>query len=606
MPSLKDNFTSIPYFEKALQSTTKKYKYNSNRESKAPLDAWYLLGDAYKLQSDFENAEKCYDSYLASAKNKRNSNIEYVEREKNSIPVAKQILQYPKSIKKDSLLILLDRTDEIQSCPVVSDNGDLLVFCMGNNNIFPPDFKTEIPIRDYQMDKIYMSVKENGMWQKPINIMKMLHAKELTIPTDISSDGKTLYLVRDDNDNGNIYYSEFKNGKFGRMKKLGKNINTRFWESHASISDDGTSLYFTSDRKGGYGGLDIYVSQKDSKGNWGPAKNIGKTINTPNDEETPFIINNGNTLYFSSQGHFNMGGFDVFCSAKADTGWTEPLNMGYPINTVGNDLVYLPKIDTNYAFAPLNRYEIHGIQGSNNDLYINLENPNNLISAFTISGKIDSGFEKFDLSEAKNIIVTDSVSNNVLSLIPTISDNSYQLVLTPGKHSLVFKLNGYKPVVFPLNLPPIFGNNHVSADITFEPTETLLASLEVKDTISSDNLITTNKLESFSNKNILFDFDKSVASGYDSYIDSLIFYLKSQPQLSIQLTGFADATGDYNYNKLLSKRRAEFIASKLIAAGIDENRIKVDWKGEDLPIATNSTINGRKLNRRVEISFINH
>ncbi|MDQ1296827.1 MAG: Tetratricopeptide repeat protein, partial [Bacteroidota bacterium] len=124
---------------------------------------------------------------------------------------------------------------------------------------------------------------------------------------------------------------------------LNDNINTKYWESHAAISHDNQKLYFTSNRKGSLGGLDIYVSEKDTAGNWGPPSNLGPDINTPYNEETPFLSKDDKTLYFSSKGHFNMGGYDIFYSTILNNGkWSVPLNVGYPVNSTDDDIFFKP------------------------------------------------------------------------------------------------------------------------------------------------------------------------------------------------------------------------------------------------------------------------
>ncbi|MCK7535857.1 MAG: hypothetical protein MZV63_35170 [Marinilabiliales bacterium] len=140
--------------------------------------------------------------------------------------------------------------------------------------------------------------------------------------TSLNSDGTELYLFKNDNYDGNLYVTRFINGKWSAIEKLNKNINTRFYESHAAISSDGKKLYFTSNREGGLGELDLWVSEKDNTGDWGIPVNLGNLVNTPYNEETPFISGDGNTLTFSSEGHGSMGGYDIFlsrlCSRNVD------------------------------------------------------------------------------------------------------------------------------------------------------------------------------------------------------------------------------------------------------------------------------------------------
>ena len=145
---------------------------------------------------------------------------------------------------------------------------------------------------------ILYSKKENGRWQTPVEITSRINAGEDCSSSSLNKDGTLLFLYKNDNYDGNIYTSELVNGKWTPIKKLNRNINTKFYESHASVSADGKKLYFTSNRDGGQGGLDIYVSEKDASGDWGPAVNLGTTINTRYNEDTPFITANGSNPLF--------------------------------------------------------------------------------------------------------------------------------------------------------------------------------------------------------------------------------------------------------------------------------------------------------------------
>jgi Tol biopolymer transport system component len=158
----------------------------------------------------------------------------------------------------------------------------------------------------------------------------------------LSSDGKQIFLSRDDNYNSDIYSSSYNSEKWSKTVKMNKNIDTKYWESHGFISEDGEQLIFASDRPGGFGGLDLYISRK-VNGDWGPAVNLGPEINTPFNEDRPFLINKAKTLFFSSQGHENIGGYDLFRSDIQSNGlWSKPKNLGYPLNTPDDNVFFMP------------------------------------------------------------------------------------------------------------------------------------------------------------------------------------------------------------------------------------------------------------------------
>ncbi len=176
------------------------------------------------------------------------------------------------------------------------------------------------------------------------------------MPVSLSYDGKTLLVVRDDNDNGNIYQSEFKNGKWSRARKLNSNINSKKWETHAYLSKDSQKLYFTSARKSTKGKTDLYVSERKENGSWGPAKNLSGKLNTLYYEDVPTFLEDRNQFYFASEGHGNMGGFDMFVSSfdSVTNEWTKPVNLGYPYNTVGTDLAYIVEFQDKLIYCPQN------------------------------------------------------------------------------------------------------------------------------------------------------------------------------------------------------------------------------------------------------------
>ena len=182
----------------------------------------------------------------------------------------------------------------------------------------------------------------DGKWTPPVNISPDLQSDGDLYISCLSSDGKILFLSKDDNYSSDLYYSTFDGTKWSNAIKLNKNINTKYWESHAFISEDGQYLVFASDRPGGFGGLDIYISKKEN-GDWGTAVNIGLQINTPFNEDRPFLINKTRTLFFSSQDHNNIGGYDIFRSEMQTNGlWGNPQNLGYPLNTPDDNIFFMP------------------------------------------------------------------------------------------------------------------------------------------------------------------------------------------------------------------------------------------------------------------------
>jgi hypothetical protein len=319
---------AVSYLEDAVLDISPDYREGRFSETHAPYDALYYLANAYRINNQIDKALSTYKRFRENMDTEvYDSSI--VNLQIQSCLNAKDLMSNPLYIKESKLSNVINESNS-EFNPVVSDNEDMLVF--SRSQAF--------------YDAIMYSRRENGNWTGPVNLNEMLKVDEGLFPTSMSSDGKTLYLYSSADYDGIIYSSHLVNGTWSPITRLNDHINTKYWESHATLSHDNKKLYFTSNRKGGYGGLDIYVSKRDSTGDWGPAENLGPVINTPYNEESPFLSQDDKTLFFASRGHFNMGGYDIFYSTILPDGkMSVPLNAGYPLNTTDDDVFFKPLKD---------------------------------------------------------------------------------------------------------------------------------------------------------------------------------------------------------------------------------------------------------------------
>lgn len=326
---------AVPYFERAVKNVTqkKKYKQHSFDEDKAPLHAYYYLGNAYRAANRLDKALESYNTFVLSPFYVGNYNITIVENEIASCERAKIIEDNPIKVT-ETLLPETINTPASELDPVISGNEKSFVFVRR--------------LKFY--DAIFYSRLENNEWTKPENLNPEIGSDGDFYPTSLSFNGDELYLVKKSPGNFDIFVSRLVNGKWTEAEKLGKNINSLSNETHAAISEDGQKLFVSSDRNRGKGGFDIWVSVKDKSNQWGKLKNLGKTINTPFDEVTPFPIKDGNVLFFSSKGHYNMGGFDIFYSTNENKKWTTPVNIGSPINNTTDNTFYTPDVKGNVGY----------------------------------------------------------------------------------------------------------------------------------------------------------------------------------------------------------------------------------------------------------------
>jgi hypothetical protein len=338
-------YLAIPYLEKAITNTSMKYRRRSFKQKKAPHYSYFSLGNAYRINNELDKALLTYEEFTSSDDFEGNYNIGMVEAEIQACQRAKMIQDVPVSVEFTKLGSPINLS---------SDNTNAVLSGDGNTMIFISELAF--------YDAIHLSRKVDGEWTEPEVLNPQVGSDGDMYPTSLSYDGKELYMVKRDEGNNDIYISRMGTDFWSKASPLGENINTGTHETHASVSADGQSLYFTSARRGGYGGLDIYRSERLSSGGWGEAVNLGPVINTDRNEETPFLSDN--RLYFSSEGHFNMGGYDIFFSNLDENGkWKDPVNIGYPVNTTGNDLFFYPIGDGSQAF--FSRIEREGAHAFN-------------------------------------------------------------------------------------------------------------------------------------------------------------------------------------------------------------------------------------------------
>lgn len=318
---------AVPYFEKAVKNTVekKRYRHGDPGERNAPLHAWFYLGNVYRIAGRLPEALKAYDTFVNSPFYYGNYNITVVENEIKSCERAKIIMDSP----VEATILPLDsqiNTSASELYPIVTSDEGTMVF-----------------IRKLKFyDAILLVTRQGETWSSPVNLNPQIGSDGDFYPVSFSSDGNMLFLMRNTGSNKDLYVSHKKNNVWTKAESLGKAVNSTANETWACLSADGKTLWFTSSRKGGQGGSDIYFAQKGKNNSWNKVKNAGKVINTQFDEESPSICNDDGILYFSSKGHDSMGGFDIFYSIRLGNAWQSPVNIGYPINNTSDNTGYVP------------------------------------------------------------------------------------------------------------------------------------------------------------------------------------------------------------------------------------------------------------------------
>lgn len=412
---------SVPYLEAAARNATYDAKEDKFTEKRAPLDTYFYLAKAYMINNELEKGMNTFQTFarLAGETKKKGGmqNLGFVDQQIQACNNAISLNANPKLFSK-RLLGHNFSPGSMNEDPAVSFDGNSMVF-------------TE---KRGMVNAIWFSKKIRGVWQNPIEITADLKAGEDCSSCSLNADGTVLFLYKTDDYDGVIYTSKYVKDSWTPISKLNKNINTKFYESHAAVSADGKKLYFTSNREGGYGGLDIYVSEIDNLGEWGPAKNIGPKINTPFNEDTPFITSNDSLLYFSSEGHMSMGGYDNYTSALTDSSWAEPVNLGFPLNTTDDDRFLQPVNNGTNAY-----YSITTDYKKKDIFYIGFGD-----IAFDLKGAVTLSDTTLIFDENFMVYLTDSNNGDTLaksSFEPY--SGKYQFRIKPGKYGLKYSGKGY-------------------------------------------------------------------------------------------------------------------------------------------------------------------
>ncbi|MGZ4034917.1 MAG: hypothetical protein ACXVP4_08650, partial [Bacteroidia bacterium] len=313
-------------------------------------DIDFYLGRAYHLNYQFEEAIYTLNKYLSKKPSVEQQVLakKYIENSKNAKVYVE--LKVKCEIKNIGPNI---NTENQEYVPVISSDESVLIYTYtgprSTGGLMDDEFNPD-PNGNYYED-VFISHRVGDQWQPSESIGTNINTKNHDASIALSADGQKLFLFHStEKDGGDIYMSKLTGDTWGVPEALGPNVNTKYWEGSCSISADEQTLYFASERPGGLGGRDIYVSHKMADGSWGKAENLGPTINTIYNDDSPFIHPDGITLFFSSEGHSSIGGYDIMYSSIKDGRWSEPTNMGYPINTTEDERFYVLTADGEHGY----------------------------------------------------------------------------------------------------------------------------------------------------------------------------------------------------------------------------------------------------------------
>ena len=432
-------------------------------------------------------------------------------------------------------------------------------------------------------EKFISSSKVNGVFnfglplKYPFNVESNEGGASITIANDI------LYFTKckknsQNYNNCDIFYSTRNNGNWSEVNSFNENISSKnSWESQPSVSSDGLTIIFASDREGGFGGIDLYEIKKLPFGEWSDPINLGENINSIYNEKSPFLHTDGQTLFFSSNNHPSVGGYDIFYSRKDSLDkWSVPSNIGYPINSYFDEISLFVSTDGNKAYFASN--SLNGIGGwdvYSFDLYSEAK-PNKVLF---LKGSVNDGINA-------DLEIRNTKTNNVSTF--KISDGKYAAAITiidDEDFVVTVKKKDYS-----------FNSTFVSSsDSVFQSPSELNFNLEK-----------ISKGSSFLINDINFELDSYEINDQSSQIlYEFANYLKLNSNIIISINGYTDTVGESSYNVQLSQERAKSVYNKIISLGISEKRLNYKGYGEE-NLKYQENVTNFKLNRRTEFEIINY
>ncbi len=571
---------AIPYLLTASNDISEKYNPGNYKETHAPADAYLYLAKACHLSYRFDSAIGYFNKFLGmidTASDKQQTAS--IRRSIQMCNTGKELVAHPVKMTVANLGSNINSPYPDYSPVVTADEAQIF---------FTSRREGEKDETGKFFEQIYMANMKGSSWDKAFNIGPPVNQPRMHSATvGISPDGQTIYIYRDEN-GGDIFTTHLNGTQWSTPEKLDENVDSKYWEPSASVSADGQTLYFTSNRPGGFGGRDIYMSRLLPNGQWGKAMNLGPNINTQYEEDAPFISANDSTLYFSSTGHNTMGGFDVFSSARDSNGhWSAPVNMGYPVNSPGDDIFFFPTSDGKGAY-----YSSFKDNGEGETDIYRITFPEKKAEAITVYRGIIKSAVDSTVPQNISITVTDNETGEIIgTYVPNSATGRYLIILPSGKnYNITYSAEDY-----------LFESENI--DVRFNTAYSII-----------DKAVDLNPLrvgEKIILKNIFFASGSTQLSPESKAELSHLYDIMTRYKgMNVEISGYTDAQGSDQMNMKLSYERAKAVVNSLIKLGIDSTRLVAKGYGPQFPIAKNKNTDGSwnpagmKLNRRIEFKIL--
>ncbi|KPM49332.1 OmpA family protein [Jiulongibacter sediminis] len=527
--------------------------------------AYTFLASQYQKE---QNHEKAMAYFQKALKNTKEGSRAYAQlkRDMAASEFALEALENPLVIKPKKMADVLN-FKAMQYFPVFTADGEMIYFTARPQN---------------GDENIYISKKVNNQWTEPESISKVINTDYNEGTCSISADGKTMVFTSCEGREGfgrcDLYISKFTEKGWSVPENLGPNVNSPEWDSQPALSPDGTVLVFSSNRFGGLGGKDLYVSTLDDMNSWSKAVNLGKVVNTIRDEVSPFLHANATTIFFASNGHTGLGGYDIFLTNKESGNFTEPFNLGYPVNDEQDQFSLVISADGKTAYYSKE-------SGEAIDLY-EFKMPDELTEKFSptfyLKGKVT------DLASGQpleaDIKLVDLKTRETLSSFRADVKGDYLAVLPQsGSYALYVEEPEYFFKSMSFSLDKASAKKNKILDVSLEKIEK--ERTEILNNIYFDEASWELKSES------------------QVELSKLAELIWRNPTLKVEISGHTDDIGSPDSNQELSQKRAQSVVDYLVKEGLNEKNLEAKGFGETKPIVPNNSDENRQLNRRIELRF---
>ncbi|MDR1022877.1 MAG: OmpA family protein [Prevotellaceae bacterium] len=582
--------------------------------------AYKLLGEAYHLTYEFDTAihylTLCKKGLDTKAKTYA-ADLKRINKKIAECETGKELIKNPVNVFIDNLGGVVN-TPYSEYGPIITADGSTLYF----TSLCPKRSATPFEAgayfnEDSYAENIYVTYLKDRKWSTPKVLGSHINTAANNAVAGISPGGDILFVFLSEN-GGDLGYTTLNGDAWSPKRSLGSAINSSAHEASASISPDGRTLYFVSNRNNPEGNHQIYYSNRDIDGALTPAKPLGAPIASGYDEHAVFMHTNGKTLYFSSNGHNTMGGYDIFRSDFENGQWTTPVNMGYPINTPEDDLFFMLSASGRYAYfssfrkGGFGQHDLYRITFVEEKPLINVSEDNLIaymqkplaeasmekkipepaaaaVTATTVAvtlfkGKVIDAETREPL--LADIEITDNTLGQAVTSLTTNSQTGYYMVPLPSgrNYGLVAKATNY-----------LFHSENIDLREYAEYQE-IYKDVALHEIKAGTKIVLNNIFFGFGNANI--------TATSITELKRMVALLNDQPALRVEISGHTDNIGSAEVNKKISEARAKAVVDYLVEAGIAAGRMTFAGYGFDRPVAPNATAEGRAANRRTEFEVL--